>query len=57
MKRAALAGALVLVAGCLSMLELKAEPGSDARLGPLNFSETQYMSSCQSQFAEEPYRR
>src|SRR5215218_10809841 len=39
MKRAALAGALVLVAGCVSMLELKAEPGSDARLEPLNFSD------------------
>ena len=25
--------------------------------GPLNFSETQYPISCQSQFAEEPYRR
>jgi hypothetical protein len=25
--------------------------------GPLNFSEMQYPISCQSQFAEEPYRR
>ena len=37
MRRAALAGALVLAAGCLWMLELKAEPAADARLEPLRF--------------------
>jgi hypothetical protein len=26
-------------------------------VGPLNFSEKQYQISCQSQVAEEPYRR